>query len=1024
MPTNRSHIPSPDMVNDWPHLHCIREKLVPVKTDCDIGLLIGYNCAKALVPLEVIPPSGNGPYAQRSILDWTIVGSISTEFESDDSNLGASHVVLVSENLDPLPVPMVQFTLRCKIKEVSPSDVAKILEKDFTEFETDDVKLSTEDRHFLKILEDNLSLSESGQFVMPLLFRRDDPSFSYSMANAMRRLRFLVKRLEREKTLYDHYISFMNDMLERGYAEVPQSEIVSDHCFYIPHHGVYNFKKPGKIRVVFDCSARCNGVSINDELLQGPDLMNNLSGVLCRFRKEPIAISCDVEKMFCQFKVKQEHRDYLRFLWYDKGDFSSELKHFRMTVHLFGAVSSPGCANFGMKKAADDGEPQFGKRAAEFVRKDFYVDDGLTSVSTPSDAVELVRNTQRLCAHRGIRLYKFCSNSTEVLQSIPIKDRCQIFQSLYFNKSDNLVERTLGVEWSFLADCFQFKVLLKEKPLSGRGILSTISSVFDPLGFVSPFILQGKQILQELCRDNNDWDSPLSNSVDSKWLEWKTEILHLHDVKMNRCIKPLDFSEVVSVEFHHFSDASTLGYGQCSCVRLFYILGRVHVSLVFSKSRVAPLKQILVPRLELTAAVLSVRVSSFLNKEFNYSGVKNFYYTDSRVVLGYIGNEAKRFHVFVANRVQQIKNLSSTHEWVFVSSDENPADIASRGASVQRQDVRWFSGPSFLWEPDFVPKSWCINKNCVLSSDDPEVKKNVSALSTSVQTQNLDLQGEFMRFSSWLRLKKAVALCLKFVRSLKNKVSRGKIPLYKSVTAEDIQEAEIKILQSTQDHFFHSELDQLKEKISIGQSSKLHHFNCFLDGNGLLRLGGRLSHGYLSYEEKFPVVLPKISHITSLVIGYCHSKVAHQGKGFTLNEIRSQGYWIMNASSAVASFIFKCVVCRRNRGKLLDQKMSDLPDDRVNPSPCFSFCACDFFGPFIVKQGRKAVKRHGVLFVYMYSRAVHLEVADSLSTDSFINAQDGLYLFVGQLRCLGVIMLQILLVQRMSLKVVKSVNFY
>ncbi|XP_068203543.1 uncharacterized protein [Palaemon carinicauda] len=280
MAANRSHIPSPDMVNDWPHLHCIRDKLVLVKTNCDIGLLIGYNCAKALVTLEVIPPSGNAPYAQRSILGWTIIGSISTEFESDDSDLGAFHVGLVSENLDPLPVPMVQFTLRCKIKEVSPSDVAKILEKDFTEYETDN-------------------------FVMPLPFRRDDPSFLYSMANAMRRLRFLVKRLEREKMLYDHYISFMNDMLERGYAEkVPQSEIVSNRCFYIPHHGVYNLQKPGQIRVVFDCSACCNGVSINDELLQGPDLMNNSSGVLCRFRKEPIAISCDVEKMFYQFKVK------------------------------------------------------------------------------------------------------------------------------------------------------------------------------------------------------------------------------------------------------------------------------------------------------------------------------------------------------------------------------------------------------------------------------------------------------------------------------------------------------------------------------------------------------------------------------------------------------------------------------------------------------------------------------------------------------------------------------------------------
>lgn len=234
--------------------------------------------------------------------------------------------------------------------------------------------------------------------------------------------------------------------------------------------------------------------------------------------------------------------------------------------------------------------------------------------------------------------------------------------------------------------------------------MSTIGSVFDPLGFVVPFILQGKQILQELCRQNHDWDSPIPEQMKSKWLMWKSEVSNLHDLKVNRCIKPEEFSKIVSVEFHHFSDASTLGYGQCSYVRLFDISGKVYVSLVFAKSRVTPLKQISIPRLELTAAVLSVKVASFLNKEFKFQNVKNFYYTDSQVVLGYLGNEAKRFHVFVANRIQQIKDLSSAHEWVFVKGEENPADLASRGAFVQMllKDTLWFNGPAFLWKPEFV----------------------------------------------------------------------------------------------------------------------------------------------------------------------------------------------------------------------------------------------------------------------------------------------------------------------------------
>ncbi len=161
----------------------------------------------------------------------------------------------------------------------------------------------------------------------------------------------------------------MNDIITRGDAErVPRSELDDQPAWYIPHHGVYHPHKPGKIRVVFDCSARFHETSLNDHLLTGPDLTNTLVGVLCRIRKGPIAVMCDIERMFHQFHVAKEHQDYLRFLWWDDGNLDSKPSVYRMKVHLFGAASSPGCSNFGLKYLASQGHAKFSEESvAKFV---------------------------------------------------------------------------------------------------------------------------------------------------------------------------------------------------------------------------------------------------------------------------------------------------------------------------------------------------------------------------------------------------------------------------------------------------------------------------------------------------------------------------------------------------------------------------------------------------------------------------------------------------------------------------------
>ena len=336
------------------------------------------------------------------------------------------------------------------------------------------------------------------------------------------------------------------------------------------------------------------------------------------------------------------------------------------------------------------------------MRRDFYVDDGLKSVKCVDTAINLIKNCQAMCAKGGLRLHKFSSNKKEVIQAVRPEDRAKGLQELDLTRDPLPIERTLGIIWCAETDSFQFRIVIQDRPLTRRGILSTVSSVYDPLGLVAPLILLGKQILQDLCRENADWDDPISDQLRPRWERWRNELRLLEGLKIPRCYKPAELGDPKVVELHHFSDASQVGYGQCSFLRLLNESDQAHCSLVMGKSRVTPLKSVTIPRLELTAAVVSVRVSQWLGHELEYQDVTEFFWTDSKVVMGYINNLTKRFHVFVANRVQQIHEHTQAHQWQYIDTHSNPADAASRGLTAKQlldDNYQWFRGPQFLWNP-------------------------------------------------------------------------------------------------------------------------------------------------------------------------------------------------------------------------------------------------------------------------------------------------------------------------------------
>lgn len=536
---------------------------------------------------------------------------------------------------------------------------------------------------------------------MPLPMRSEKVELPNSKELAMSHLMKLKQRLTSDDEFRKDYNSFMQDITSSGYAErvpVDEASTKSKQVGYSPHHGVYHKKKPGKIKVVFDCSFVCDGQSLNQQLLQGPDLTNNLTGVLCRFRQERIAFMCDIQAMVHQVKVDVEHRNLLRFLWWDDPEMKRDLVEFRRTVHLFDATSSQGCANFAFKTTADRYQESCGREGADFVRRNFYVDDGLKSVQFVEQAKELIKNTKSLCQKGGFRLHKFTSNNKEVMSPVPQEDRATDRKDCHLVNDVTAIERALGVHWCIESDTLQFKIIMQDKPLSRRGILSTVSSVFDPLGLVASFILVGKRFLQELCRDGVVWDDEVPDDLRPQWEKWRAELPVLESLRIARCYKPQKFDVVKNVELRHFSDSCQNGCGQCSYLRLVDDKNRVNCSLAMGKSRVTPFKPITIPRLELTAALVSSKISCVLRKELEYAPMKEIFWTDSKTVLGYINNDARRFHVFVGNRVQEMREQSSPNQWHYVETKSNPAHIASRGAGAQEliDNPLWWNGPEFL----------------------------------------------------------------------------------------------------------------------------------------------------------------------------------------------------------------------------------------------------------------------------------------------------------------------------------------
>lgn len=962
LPVHKGNIPRQSDIKKWPHLRNVHLS----DADLEIELLIGLDVPKALEPINIIRSVGNGPYAVETILGWTVNGPLGANSDTQEKVVNRISVVKLDEVWEQ------QF------------------KSDFPECIRDEHEPSKEDDQFMELVTKSCKLV-NGHYSIGLPFRTSQIRMPDNRSVAEQRTLNLKRRFKKDSVFQSDYTNFMSDMISKGYAEKVPDEVLERNDgrkWYLPHHGVMHPQKK-KLRVVFDCAATYKGVSLNSHLLQGPDLTSTLIGVLVRFRKESVVIAADVEAMFHQVSVPSEDRNMLRFLWWPEGNCEQNMTEYRMTVHLFGATSSPSCSNFALRKCAEDNREQFSPQAVDIVLNNFYVDDCLASAASEEEAITLHHELQAICAKGGFRLNKWISNSRHVLAAIPEADRAKEVMNLDMDHDSLPVERVLGVQWCIQSDTFRFKINLKNQPCTRRGILSTVSSIYDPLGLVAPVVLTAKKILQDLCREKIGWDDEVPDCIIQEWMSWIRDLHQLENFKVDRCFKPINFGTVKAAQLHHFADACEDGYGTVSYLLLHNDRDQAHCAFVMGKARVAPLKPSTIPRMELTAATMASRMDTVLRKELQMELADSIFWTDSTSVLKYINNRTSRFRTFVANRISEIAKVSQAQQWRHVNSANNPADMASRGLTIKaflRKEI-WTAGPQFLRQPQ---EEWPQNPDGLedISPKDCEVKSiSVNAAQVTEEDPTTRL---IHHFSSWSRLKRAAAWMLRFkgwLQSRKQKQVSEKHNTQKAsgLGVEELAQAEMQIIRFCQKKQFAEEISCLKRKMNVKRNSHIHKLNPILE-NDVLRVGGRLSRAAMLEEEKHPVILAKDFHISNLILRHVHHETGHGGRNYMLSKLR-QRYWIPGATVSIRNIVSKCVVCRRLNATPGQQLMADLPFDRVSPDkPPFTYVGVDYFGPFGVKRGRSVVKRYGVIFTCLTMRAVHLEVASSLDTDSFINA--------------------------------------
>ena len=833
------------------------------------------------------------------------------------------------------------------------------------------------DKRFLDIVESRISVNEKGNVQMPLTFT-EEPNFPDNHRAVFMRTKNTLLRVNTDKETATKCVNAMQAYIDAGHVEQlpPGDRGVVGRTNYI---AVFHVAKGNKVRIVFDGAATYHGSSLNDRLLRGPDVANKLIGVLLRFRMHRVGFVADVECMFHSFHVSPEDRDALRFYWWANNDPSKEITAYRANVHVFGNKCSPALATYGLRYTTTDPDAASLTDAKDFILNNMYVDDGMGSADTVEDAVQILKDARSILSKYNIRLHKIVSPSKKFLSAFPSSELAPDVKTLDISR--NSAQSALGVTWNIEFDHFSLRYVEPKTEFTRRAILSVNGSVYDPMGMASPISLGGRILQRKFISSGTKpfgWDEPLPEEYLSEWKSWIAELPNITELTIPRCLFPDRADKPLKAELHVFCDASEEAIGHVMYVRSIYADDSVYVSFLFANSKVAPRSANTMPRLELCAAVEAAQSASYIMAELPklvFSSV--LFYSDSMIVLGYISNKERAFSKYVEKRVDTVLRLTSDHQWRYISTLENAADLATRPqTATDLKSSRWFAGPVFL---SSHADSGPLEHLDLHPLAEPLPESKVLITKTPI-LMNPILDQLSKRFSSWNKTVNTITYILKFVALCRKRKPDSEKLKWSAVSF---------IIREAQMESFPEEYARLSQGKGVRNHSLIVSLSPFLDSDNVMRVGGRLRNADLPYDEKHPRLLPASHFSTNLVVAHAHELSMHQGHHITVAYIRHLGFHVHKMRKAVSTLLSNCVVCRRLRGSFELQKMADLPDDRVEKIPPFMRSGVDVFGPYHVYDG-KCTRRSSatkkiwvVLFTCLYSRAVHLEPIVSMDITSF-----------------------------------------
>ena len=843
-------------------------------------------------------------------------------------------------------------------------------------------------------------------------------NFAYTFKRLVNNLNNLQKA-GRENDLIE-YSKIMNEQLQAGVLErvkcigsIDEIQItlatdpkaydnvsvsfVDSSVHYLPHFSVRK-RSSGKLRLVYDASAKSHAksYSLNDCLETGPDLINSLLSILIRFRTFKYALKSDIQKAFLQIEIEEYDRDLLRTLWVE----DEQVWIYRFARLPFGLTCSPFILAATLKKHLTDSNVTSQQR--DQILSSFYVDNYLTGEENVQSLIETKSSLEQLFSKAGMSLHEFNSNNLQFRKYL--NDHNESFPD---------IESFLGIKWNVNSDEIGIsndhfyenleKIGKKKKritPNTKRWVYSKIGQTHDVLGLISPYMFMGKLILRDICEDVKPWDSKLPPKYLERWNKWSSQLSLLEKVKIPRYVGD---SKNKSVKLVGFCDASILGFAAC----IYYVVtdenGLVSSNLLVSKTHLASRKVIGIPRLELCAALLLSNLLSHVRKSIKE--IKNnqiHLFTDSADILYWIRSESLDWPIFVANRLQQISNLTEMSWWKHVNTKDNPADIPSRGCTLSSLlnnpniNKLWFHGPDWLLS-DIASYKSEVDLRIMPSGCRQESSQIVHCNQISLSQHGVSNVVDMSRYSTYEKLINVTAYVFKAIDKLKCWFLHKQQPTNSNVNyTRKAQLVWIKSVQMTFFREFFTLASDLKKPSTSSVSSVTRNqftkMNVFLDGDlGILRCKSRTSDALQEFNSSNPILLATESNFVTLLVKSTHQRLMHSGISQTVAAIR-QEFWVPRLTKLTSSIIKKCMNCKKMCALPYSLPNSpSLPDFRVQKARAFTTVGIDFAGPFTTREyfvdgSHFDYKSYVLIFTCAVTRGVYFEALNSLNTFDFLLA--------------------------------------